>query len=69
MTTIRELPPVGCTGNCTQGRHPEAAHAASEIEDGDKGPMEGAWLVTNSALGLAAWGVVLLGLLAVFWLL
>jgi len=56
--------PLGCD---YQGRHPEAAHAASEIEDADKGPMEGAWLVTAPALGLAVWIVAALVMLAVFW--
>ena len=51
------------------GRQAQAAEAATEVgADDDKGPMEGAWLVTNSALGLAAWGVVLLVPLAVYWL-
>jgi len=30
MTTIRELPPVSCTGNCTQGR---ACDCRADIDD------------------------------------
>ena len=50
------------------GRQAQAAEAATEVgADDDKGPMEGAWLVTAPALGLAVWIVAALVLLAVFW--
>jgi hypothetical protein len=56
MTTIRALPPVGCTGNCNQGRF---CDCRADIEDDGppREPMtrtEARWLVAVYVLSTLA---------------
>ena len=71
MTTFarRQRSPYLANGLDHQGRHPEAAHAATDIgaadDDDALGPATG--IIVAVIMSLAAWLVIVLALLSAWW--